>query len=189
MSLYFFQQLTNDFRLNYAQFWLSILNADLEGIKTTADVLGVGQLYGLFACMVTGRSWNSIQKGIDRAEKNKAESKEVKENAARYLKEITDVLAFVNRQMILIFKTNDLLRNIEFTLGTQNTKDSIVQMSRSCMRVLRAEEERHCTTKWCLIKTSIHSQWDQLRISFYQVFLWFWWSPLGKVGRKMLGYC
>ena len=114
------QQLTNDFRLNYAQFWLSILQADLDGIKRYADVLGVGQLYGLFACMVSGRSWGSIQKGIDKAEKNAAESKEIKENAARYLKEITDVLAFVNRQMILIFKTNDLLRNIEYSLGTQN---------------------------------------------------------------------
>ena len=114
------QQLTNDFRLNYAQFWLSILQADLDGIKQYADVLGVGQLYGLFACMVSGRSWGSIQKGIDKAEKNAAESKEIKENAARYLKEITDVLAFVNRQMILIFKTNDLLRNIEYSLGTQN---------------------------------------------------------------------
>lgn len=115
-----YTQLTNDFRHNYAQFWNSILNADVEGIKNSADSLGVGQLYGLFACMATGRSWNSIQKGIDKAEKNSAESKEIKENAARYIKEIADVLAFVNRQMILIFKTNDLLRNIEFTLGTQN---------------------------------------------------------------------
>ena len=28
----------------------------------------------------------------------------------KYFKEIADILAFVNRQMILIFKTNDLLR-------------------------------------------------------------------------------
>ena len=67
------QQLTNDFRYNYAQFWHSILKADLEGIKQSADCLGVGNLYGLFACMVTGRSWGSIQKGIDKAEKNSAE--------------------------------------------------------------------------------------------------------------------
>ena len=70
---YYPQQLTNDFRYNYAQFWHSILKADLEGIKQSADCLGVGNLYGLFACMVTGRSWGSIQKGIDKAEKNSAE--------------------------------------------------------------------------------------------------------------------
>ena len=68
-----FQQLTDEFRLHYSQFWSSILKADLEGMKKNADHLGVGQLYGLFACMVTGRSWNSIQKGIDKSEKNAAE--------------------------------------------------------------------------------------------------------------------
>ena len=98
--------------------------ADLDGIKIYADKLfqdpRVEKLYGLFACMVTGRSWRSIQKGIDKAEKNSAESQEIKDNVAKYMKEIADVLAFVNRQMILIFKTNDLLRNIEFSLGTQN---------------------------------------------------------------------
>ena len=59
--------------MNYSQFWLSILNADLKGIQKFADKLGVGQLYGLFACMVAGRSWSSITKGIDRAEKTGAE--------------------------------------------------------------------------------------------------------------------
>ena len=59
--------------MNYSQFWLSILNADQKGIREYADKLGVGQLYGLFACMVSGRSWTSITKGIDRAEKTAAE--------------------------------------------------------------------------------------------------------------------
>jgi aarF domain-containing kinase len=47
------------------------------------------------------------------------QNKEVKENAARYLKEIVEILATVNKEMILIFKTLDLLRNISSTLGTQ----------------------------------------------------------------------
>jgi aarF domain-containing kinase len=44
------------------------------------------------------------------SQRNRSEADEIKQNAARYMKEITDVLAYVNRQMILIFKTNDLLR-------------------------------------------------------------------------------
>ena len=43
------------FRYNYAEFWQAIINRDVEQIKTTADTLGVGELYGLFACMVTAR--------------------------------------------------------------------------------------------------------------------------------------
>ena len=71
------QQLNNEFRINYSQFWLSILNANQEGIKEYADKLGVGQLYGLFACMVAGRSWSSITKGIDKSEKTKAEVRNI----------------------------------------------------------------------------------------------------------------
>lgn len=47
---------------------MSILNADLKGIHDNAEKLGVGELYGLFACMVTGRSWKTIQTGIDKAQ-------------------------------------------------------------------------------------------------------------------------
>ena len=68
-----FQQLTDEFRLHYSQFWNSILKSDLEGMQKNADHLGVGKNYDVFACMLTGRSWNSIQKGIDKSEKNAAE--------------------------------------------------------------------------------------------------------------------
>ena len=59
---------------------------------------------------------------------------EIKQNAQKYVVQIADVLANVNRQMLLIFKTNDLLRAMEHTLGTQNAMAGFVQMSRSCVR-------------------------------------------------------
>jgi len=171
-----YTQLNNEFRLNYSQFWLSILNANQDGIKEYADKLGVGQLYGLFACMVAGRSWTSITKGIDKAEKSAAESKEIKENVAKYIKQIADVLAFVNRQMILIFKTNDLLRTIEHNLGTSNSMLFFIQMSRSCFRCLNDERLRLCNGFWCRKRTEFTAVWDQFKISIYQIFLWLWWS-------------
>ena len=59
---------------------------------------------------------------------------EIKQNAQKYVAQIADVLAKVDRQMLLIFKTNDLLRAMEHTLGTQNAMAGFVQMSRSCIR-------------------------------------------------------
>ena len=121
----------------------------MPSIRLAADRLGVGQLAELFACMVTARSWTSIQKGLDVAPKTKSEvglssykskiwiiittmifqSAEIKANVIKYFKEIADVLAFVNRQMILIFKTNDLLRGIESSLGTKNSMATFIQVS------------------------------------------------------------
>nr|XP_045621055.1 aarF domain-containing kinase 1-like isoform X2 [Procambarus clarkii] len=68
-----YTNLTTDFRITYSKFWLSILNADLDEIKRNGTELGVGELYGLFSCMVTGRSWNSITKGIDKMERTSTE--------------------------------------------------------------------------------------------------------------------
>merc|ERR1719309_183261 len=68
-----YTQLASQFRYNYADFWQAIINRDVEAIKAAADVLGVGQLYGLFACMVTARSWNTIQKGVEVSAKDSSE--------------------------------------------------------------------------------------------------------------------
>ncbi len=139
-----YTQLSSHFRYTYAEFWQAIIKRDVEAIRTAATALGVCELYGLFACMVTARSWNAIQRGMEVSQRNSSEADEIKQNAARYMKEITDVLAFVNRQMILIFKTNDLLRNIESNLGTTHSMSSFIQMSRTCIRVLKERQLREC---------------------------------------------
>ena len=38
-----YTQLSNKFRYDYADFWLAIINRDVEAIKTAADSLGVGK--------------------------------------------------------------------------------------------------------------------------------------------------
>ena len=38
-----YTQLSNKFRYDYADFWLAIINKDVEAIKATADNLGVGK--------------------------------------------------------------------------------------------------------------------------------------------------
>ena len=88
----------------------------------------------------------------------------------KYFKEIADVLAYVNRQMILIFKTNDLLRGIESSLGTKNSMSTFIQvykikenttmvqfygrltiieqlqMSRACFKVIQEKESLESTS-------------------------------------------
>merc|ERR1712029_221335 len=150
---------------------------------TAADKLGVGDLYGLFACMVTARSWSSIQKGLDVAPKTKSESAEINANVIKYFKEIADVLAFVNRQMILIFKTNDLLRGIESSLGTKDSMSSFIQMSRSCMKVIYERKLLNASTKISRWKINVSGKWAQFKISCYEVFLFIYWSRLGSILR------
>lgn len=67
-DVYFlFQQLSDKFRYHYSKLWLSIIDRNRDEMKIHAEELGIRkELYGLFACMVTGRPWDSIMKGIGR---------------------------------------------------------------------------------------------------------------------------
>jgi len=180
-----YTHLTDDFRLNFAHFWLSIFQRDENGIKNYANNLGIGNNYRLFACMVTGRSWRSILNGINTAKKNRAESKEIKEKVAKYLKEITKVLA--TDQMILILKTGDLLRNIHLTLGTQESKRSHFLLLRMCNEVSTQAQLKQCSTRWCQFKITFHSHWNLMKLSIFE-HLWLFWSKLHWFSIKMLGY-
>ena len=45
--------------------WQSLIKSDLEGIKQSSKALGVEEMYGLLACILTARSWDVITTGID----------------------------------------------------------------------------------------------------------------------------
>ncbi|GBP91878.1 Uncharacterized aarF domain-containing protein kinase 1 [Eumeta japonica] len=62
-----YANLTDKFRYHYSNLWLSIISRDRDKMRVHAEQLGIrNELYGLFACMVAGRPWDTIMKGIDR---------------------------------------------------------------------------------------------------------------------------
>ena len=67
------QKLTDDFRISYCRLWQSLIKADLDGIKKYCIELNAGQMYPLLACIISGRSWNSIMGGISNKSINAAE--------------------------------------------------------------------------------------------------------------------
>ena len=97
---------------------------------------------------------------------------EIKSNAANYLIQISEILNRVPRQLLLILKTNDVLRSIEFTLKTRANATSFINMSRCCIRAVALDRERKCNTwtKWFQIR--IGTQWQLFKINLYEFFLW-----------------
>lgn len=72
-----YANLSDNFRCNYSRLWLSILNVDRTAMRKYAQNLGIeGNLYGLLACMVTGRPWETIMKGVNKVKYTKAEVSE-----------------------------------------------------------------------------------------------------------------
>ena len=60
----------------------------------------------------------------------------IQKEIPRYLPEITQLLDTVPRELVLILKTNDLLRGIEFSLSASSYRRSYITMSKSCYKAL-----------------------------------------------------
>ncbi|XP_066884076.1 aarF domain-containing protein kinase 1 isoform X1 [Kogia breviceps] len=157
-----YQVLTEEFRLDYCHLWQSLIWTDMKSVRKYSQRLGAGDLYPLFTCMLTARSWDSVNRGIGQTPVTATEDSEIRDNAANYLPQISRLLSLVPRQMLLIFKTNDLLRGIEAALGTRASATSFLNMSRCCIKALAAHK-----------KKNTHSFFRRAQISFSEAFnLW-----------------
>ncbi|XP_059817610.1 aarF domain-containing protein kinase 1 isoform X5 [Hypanus sabinus] len=175
-----YQTLTDEFRLDYCRLWRSLIKTDMKGIETYSRQLGAGDLYPLFACMITARSWASISKGIDQVPVSENEDVEIRLNAAKYLPRINELLNKVPRQMLLLLKTNDLLRGIETSLQTRANASSFITMSRCCIRAVSRYEKDASTSWYRKLKISLTEALVLWQISLYEILLWVKSSSLGS---------
>uniref|UniRef100_A0A1I8ACY4 Protein kinase domain-containing protein n=1 Tax=Steinernema glaseri TaxID=37863 RepID=A0A1I8ACY4_9BILA len=168
--------LQDDFRINYTKLWLALLKPDRDLIKRYSAKMGVGELYGLFACIVTARSWKAVTNGIDRVSFDDKEQHEIGEYAASLIPQISQVLERVPSSMLLILKTNDLLRSIEHRMGTLNRQDTFLQMSRCCVRSV-FEYRLSNTRSWlrrALVTTSMYYQLARIALFEYLLIVAEW---------------
>ncbi|XP_044260030.1 aarF domain-containing kinase 1 [Tribolium madens] len=167
-----YANLSDEFRVEYANLWLSILNRDRKAMRLHSGNLGIkGDLYGLFACMVTGRTWDTILKGIDQQKPSKSEKDLLKREFPNVLPLISGVLDKVNRQMLLIFKTNDLMRGIEHTLKTSARMGAFCVMSQCCVRSVYSEKLCKENSKIGKFRITLAQFWALFKIKLYYSFL------------------
>ncbi|CAH2328448.1 uncharacterized aarF domain-containing kinase 1 [Pelobates cultripes] len=166
-----YQVLTESFRLDYCHLWQALIDVNMEGIRKYSQRLGAGELYPLFACVLTARSWNSVNRGIKQNSVTKEEALEIRNNAATYLPQISQLLSQVPRQMLLLLKTNDLLRGIETTLQTSASSSSFLSMSRCCVRAISRYHKEHAVSVWSYAHISISESFYLGQLYLYELFL------------------
>lgn len=129
-----YAQLSDKFRYDYSKLWLSIIEKNRENMKQYASNLGIREeLYGIFACMVTGRPWESIVKGIGDTKPSASEKTMFQNELPNLLHYITQCLENVDRQALLVLRTNDLIRSIEYALGMQERMCGFTVMTKCCL--------------------------------------------------------
>ncbi|XP_030414880.1 uncharacterized aarF domain-containing protein kinase 1 isoform X2 [Gopherus evgoodei] len=175
-----YQVLTEKFRLDYCRLWQSLIKADMKRVQKYSRRLGAGDLYPLFACMLTARSWDSVNKGIDRSPVTANEDVEIRTNAAAYLPQISQLLNNVPRQMLLLLKTNDLLRGIESALHTRASSSSFLNMSRCCIRAVSTYQRSKSHSLYRKAKISLLEALSLWQINLHELFLRLKGSRLGN---------
>ncbi|XP_044086257.1 aarF domain-containing protein kinase 1 isoform X2 [Neovison vison] len=96
---------------------------------------------------------------------------EIRNNAANYLPQISQLLNHVPRQMLLLFKTNDLLRGIEAALGTRASASSFLNMSRCCIRALAVHKKKNSRSLFRRTQISFREAFNLWQINLHELIL------------------
>lgn len=92
----------------------------MQGIKKHASKMNAGDMYPLFAAMLTSRPWEEItRKTADHLyiPTNADERLVLQKRAVMFTKEINQMLAKMPQDLLLLLKTNDCLRSVDLALG------------------------------------------------------------------------
>ncbi|XP_047594196.1 aarF domain-containing protein kinase 1 isoform X2 [Lutra lutra] len=96
---------------------------------------------------------------------------EIRNNAANYVPQISQLLNHVPRQMLLLFKTNDLLRGIEAALGTRASASSFLNMARCCIRALAVHKKKNSRSLFRRTQISFREAFNLWQIDLHELIL------------------
>lgn len=159
-----YRQLSDEFRLQYARFWRAIMESDEKTIQDSAYRLflhsnnrrksrdGI-EYHRLFASMVSGRPWEVISSkstGGIKTLRSRRETQLIQTNAGtnRFLLAMADILASIPTELLLLLKTNDLLRSVDASLGVASASTAnhmtrmVSMMGVYCADAIYASEKR-----------------------------------------------
>ncbi|KAJ3274474.1 putative aarF domain-containing protein kinase 1 [Terramyces sp. JEL0728] len=159
-----YKELEPDFVFSYAQFWKSIILGDEEGIEKHAYSLfrhtGQKQKDGidyhrLFASMVSARSWGAITAkttsgfgGITLSRQlSEVTVVQSKAGNARFLEAISKILSQCSGELLLVMKSNDLIRSIDQSLKVDQGRHVVTlvnQLGWYCLETIQNREFDLC---------------------------------------------
>ncbi|KAJ2891892.1 hypothetical protein IWW38_003433 [Coemansia aciculifera] len=110
-----YRHLSPRFRYEYAEMWHALMKGDTEMIKHWSRQLSGTDLYILFSTILTGQNWSAIEAKSLSASTAPAHFSvgSMMKQQPDILRQITNVLASVPPVLLLVLKTNDLLRMVD----------------------------------------------------------------------------
>jgi aarF domain-containing kinase len=179
------RDLPKELRLNYAKLWRAIIFGDEAAIRKYSARMNAGNMYKLWASMLTTKSFNKIVDQPGKLDKlrvtGSADLNATKRHVQQYHAEIGDVLRTVPRELLLILKTNDCLRNVDMSLGAP--ANNFIISARYIQRALNAERYESHPSLFSYMANAYDTVALELRLWLAQ---WYFSSSSSKRNQKML---
>ncbi|CEO97416.1 hypothetical protein PBRA_000761 [Plasmodiophora brassicae] len=121
-----YQELTDEFRLDYCRLWVACIVLDLRAIRDVSRRFGVESYYKLFPMLFTFRPAGGERKPLGTSINKEAVLEEIYKfgqerdsplSSRQITMEANDFLSSLPRQMLLVLKTQNLVRQINKHLG------------------------------------------------------------------------
>lgn len=185
-----YRDLSDEMRVDYAHLWTSLIRGDEDGIRTYAKRVGGTDTYQLFACIMTGRAWDTVTSADLSSARSKSELNQMSEGAMEWLVDIADILARLPRVVLLLLKTNDLLRHVDEVLRSSSTDDHLtyVIMGQYCAKAVWLDARQNILDriaaiglKWNLFSMLAHVWWN-----YYSLALILWLYQQGSSWSQAL---
>ena len=123
--------------------------------------------------------------GISKKRPDSYEKELLLTGGALVLPDIADILERVDRQMLLVLKTNDLIRGIETTLKTNDRMTAFWVMSKCCIKSVRNEELQLAQSRWKRFATNLRASWSLFKINFFYLYMGFTQGSFFNVIRQL----
>lgn len=163
-----YRELSEDLRSNYAHLWTSLIKGDEAGIEKYSYRVGGTDVYQLFACMLTGREWEKIEKSDLNSAREIDEVGRISNGAMEYLTQVADILGKLPRTVLLLLKTNDLLRHVDEKLNlVADDRITYVIMGSYCSKAVWLDTKKYILNKMRLAGFTF-SLFKQLFVSWWQ---------------------
>ena len=177
-----YRELSFSIRYNYAKLWRAIIFADEYRIEKYARRLSIeGEHYKLFASMLTTKKWATLMEvkhdvNILRSEGTTDEIQTISNDVRAYAEQIQELLGLLPRDLLLILKTNDCLRTIDWSLGTPiNNFNVVARYTQKAIHIERANKKykRKVNRYWKNIQDIVQLEW-RLRMmnSAFSIYYW-----------------
>ena len=159
-----------DFRISYCRLWKAVIDGDMKSVKRACADLGVPDLYEIMSAVLTQRSWEAISGGRLNTPRTREEESFITNQAMDMFSEITQVLQSVPRELIMVFKTNDLLAHVEASLGVERRESYYLSLAQECVSLLGSYEAAR-ESSWmrsCFIV--LRTQWILAKLRAYRLY-------------------